>query len=1051
MITLTLFKQYRTWVFLIALFGIAHLAHSQSENTIRGVIQSDSTKESLAGAIVTIKGTTIGTVTDSAGYFELKTTQAPPLTLEVNYIGFLPQEATYNGEIEPLEIKLKPNAQEAAVIVGYGTQKKSDVTGSTATVPKELMSQPVSSADRLLQGSVAGALVSQTSGQPGSGTTVQIRGVGSVNAGGQPLYVIDGYPWYNDPSSIDAGVTYNTFNTNTTGGAPQINPLSTINPSDIESIDVLKDASATAIYGSRGANGVVVITTKKGSRGKNSVNFDSYIGVQSALKTIPLINAQQEEQLANDAAVNSGKPVTFNPTQLAAAGAPGASTNWESAALRSSRIQNYNLSILTGTDKTRIALSGNYFDQDGILLNTWFKRYTGRINIEHDYNKNLKVAVYSTISQVSSQVAPQNVVPDLLAMQPTVPIFTNGTYTVKSTLTGESALGNPINSLVNDINTTTTTRSLTNGFLEYKILPKLIKGSLTAKVLGGIDLISNKENSYLPSTTYEGQGSNGVASVGALTSSTWLNENTLTYLRKIKKHSFDVIGLYSQQSSYTEDVIANAAGFGNNALSFNNLGTGTVQVSPQSAQSDWAILSWMGRVNYQYDNRYLLTVTARTDGSSRFAPGHQWGDFPSAAIGWNAHNEKFLKDVKQISQLKFRFSAGLTGNQQIPPFTSQSQMGYYRYNFGNTTLAGFAPNSQFNPNLTWEKTAQYDLGFDLGLLENRITIVSDIYYKKTTNLLLNVTLPATTGYLNLNPNVLQDQAYENAGAMSNKGIELAVNSKNLVGKFKWNTALVFSHNVNDVLSLNSGATQYIPNSAAPSVLAVGHPVGSFIVYQTNGLVPPGTLPANALTPAADHGVGAQQYKDNNGDGAITSTDRIIINNQPKFIAGLTNTFNYGGFDLTIFVQTVYGNKIYNANAANLDLETGYQGASTVVLNRYTSATTSAATGTPVNTNTSIPRAYQDPSQVLSNRFIEDGSYMRLKNVTLGYTFQKEWFKGHLQKLRIYVSAQNWLTWTKYTGFDPEVSVNGQNPITSGIDNGAYPNYKTFLGGLSVSF
>ncbi len=1039
--TFTLFKDYKAWAFLIALIAITNNLYSQSENTIRGVIQSDSTHESLAGAIVTIKGTTIGTVTDSAGYFELRTTQAPPVTLEINYVGFITTEATFNGEIEPLEIKVKPNPAEAAVIVGYGTQKKSDVTGSTSTVPKEVMGQPVSSADRLLQGSVAGALVSQTSGQPGSGTTVQIRGVGSVNAGGQPLYVIDGFPWYNDPSSIDAGVTYNTFNTNTTGGAPQINPLSTINPSDIESIDVLKDASATAIYGSRGANGVVVITTKKGSRGKNSVNFDSYIGVQSPIKTIPLINATQEEQLANDAAVNSGKAATFNPAQIAAA---GNGTNWENAAFvkgAGSRIQNYNLSILSGTDKTRIALSGNYFDQDGILLNTWFKRYTGRINIEHDYNKNFKIGAYSTLSQISSQVAPQNVVPDILAMQPTVPIYTNGAYTVKSTLPGESALGNPINSLVNDINTTTTLRALTNGFAEYTILPKLIPGKLTAKALGGIDLISNRENSYLPSTTYEGQGSNGVASIGALNSTTWLNENTLNYSHKIKKHSFDAIGLFSQQSSYTQDVIANAAGFGNNFLSFNNLGTGTVQVTPQSAQSDWAIKSYMGRINYQYDNRYLLTVTARTDGSSRFAPGHQWGDFPSAAIGWNAHNEKFLKDVKQITNLKFRFSAGLTGNQQIPPFTSQSQMGYYRYNFGNTTLAGFAPTTQFNPNLTWEKTAQYDLGFDLGLFENRITVVSDIYYKKTTNLLLDVTLPATTGLLNLNPNVLQDQAYENAGAMSNKGIELAVNSKNLVGKFKWNTALVFSHNVNDVLSLNSGATQYIPNSAAPSVLAVGHPVGSFIVYQTNGLVPAGHSGTNALTPAADHGVGAQQYADINGDGKITAADRVIINNQPKFIAGLTNTFNFARFDLTIFIQTVYGNKIYNANAANLDLETGYQGASTAVLNRYTTT----------NTNTSIPRAYQDPSQILSTRYIEDGSYMRLKNVTLGYTFEKAWFNGHLQKLRIYVSLQNWLTWTKYSGFDPEVSVNGQNPITSGIDNGAYPNYKTILGGLSLSF
>ena len=948
------------------------------------------------------------------------------------------KEVEYTGGQEPLAVKLKPNVQEAVVIVGYGTQKKQDVTGSTATVPKELMTQPVSSVDRLLQGTVAGVQVTQSSGQPGSGTNIQIRGVGSINAGSQPLYVIDGFPVYNDPSSMDAGVTYNTYNTNTTGGAPYINPLSTINPSDIESIDVLKDASATAIYGSRGSNGVVIVTTKKGSKNKSSVNFDSYVGVQSVLKTIPVINGSQWASLANDAAVNSGKKAPYTANQVDSF---GQGTNWEKAAFRQARIQNYNVSVLTGTDKTRIAISGNYFKQDGVLINTWFQRYSGRFNIEHDYNKNLRVGAYVTVSDISSQVAPQNVVPAILAMPPSVPIWSSpGIYTLKSPY--QATYGNPINSLQSDINTTTTTRVLGNGFAEYKVSKGVLKG-LSAKVLGGVDLISNKENSYLPSTTYEGSGSNGVASVGALTSTTWLNENTLNYARKIgKKHSFDVLGGYMQQASYTEDVIANAAGFASNAYTFNNLGSGTIQVAPASAQSEWALRSFLLRANYNYDNRYLLTVTAREDGSSRFSEGHQWGAFPSAAIGWNAHNEAFLKNVKDISQLKFRFSAGLTGNQQIPPFSSLSQMGYYRYNFGNTTVAGFAPNTQANPNLTWEKTAQFNLGFDLGLFNNRITVVSDIYYKNTTNLLLNVTLPATTGLLNTNPNILQDQAYENAGSMTNKGIELAVNTKNLVGKFKWTTGLVFSHNDNNITSLNSGTTVYQPNTASPSVLAVGHPVGSFIVYQTNGLIPAGTPAANALTPAADKGAGAQQYADINGDGKITSADRVIINNQPKFIAGLTNTFSYGGFDLTVFIQTVYGNKIYNANAANLDLETGYQGASTAVLNRYT----------PTNTNTSIPRAYQDPAAVLSSRFIEDGSYVRLKNISLGYTFPKEWLsQARIQNLRIYVSAQNWLTWTKYTGFDPEVSVNGQTPSTNGVDNGAYPNYKTVLGGLSFSF
>ena len=1024
---------YRVLILLIAMMGISTSLYSQTETLVKGRV-TDTTGQVLSGAVVNIKGGTSGTATNAAGNFEFKTNQVPPFILQISYLGHEVKEVEFTGD--QVEIALKSNVQEAVVIVGYGTQKKQDVTGSTATVAKELMSQPVSSPDRLLQGAVSGALVTQTSGQPGSGVSVQIRGTGSINAGGQPLYVIDGFPVYNDPSSMDAGVTYNTFNTNTTGGAPQINPLSTINPSDIESIDVLKDASATAIYGSRGANGVIVVTTKKGSRNKNSVTFESYQGVQSVLKTIPLIDAQQWGTLANEAAVNSGKKAPYTQGHVDSL---GQGTNWEKSAFRQSRVQNYNVSILTGSDKTRIAISGNYYKQDGVLLNTWFQRFSGRVNIEHDFNKKFRIGTFTTVSDISSQVAPQNVVPAILAMPPSVSIFSSpGVYTVKSPY--QATYGNPINSLVSDINTTTTTRVLSSSYAEYKFLK-----NFTAKVLTGVDLVSNKENAYLPSTTYEGSGSNGVASVGALTSTTWLNENTLTYAKKINKHSFDVIGGYMMQRSYTEDVIANGAGFATNAYTFNNLGSGTTLVAPASSQSDWALQSFMLRANYNYSSKYLLTVTTRADGSSRFAPGHQWGDFPSAAVGWNAHNEQWIKkylDKVNISQLKIRFSAGITGNQQIPPFSSQSQMGYYRYNFGNTTVAGFAPNTQANPNLTWEKTTQYDLGVDLGFFENRITLVADVYAKYTTNLLLNVTLPATTGLLNYNPSVLQDQAYENAGSMYNKGFELAVNSKNLVGKFKWNTSLVFSHNNNRVTSLNNGASEYIPNSASPSVLSVGNSVGSFIVYQTNGLVQPGTPASKVLTPAADHGVGAQQYADVNKDGTITSADRIIVNNQPKFIAGLTNTFSYGGFDLTIFLQTVYGNKIYNANAANIDLETGYQGASTAVLNAYTST----------NTNTNIPRPYQDPSQILSTRYIEDGSYLRLKNISLGYTFKKSWIApARIQSFRVYVSAQNWLTLTKYSGFDPEVSVNGQSPITSGVDNGAYPNYKTIIGGLSFSF
>jgi TonB-linked SusC/RagA family outer membrane protein len=1021
------FTYYKTLFFLIALLA-GSTAYSQT--VVKGKVSDSTSAESLVEVIVNIKGGTDGTATDASGNFEFTTDQTPPFILQINYLGYKTKEVQFTGE--PVTVKLEfDNAEvEEVVVIGYGTQKKKDVTGSVSTVSKELLSQPVSSPDKLLQGSVAGALVTQTSGQPGAGVSVQIRGTGTANAGGQPLYVIDGFPIYNDASSMDAGVTYNVYNGDSRGAAPQINPLSSINPADIESIDVLKDASATAIYGSRGANGVIIVTTKKGSYHKSSINFDGYVGVQNVVKKLSLINARQWGELANDAAVNSGKAAPYTQAQIDAF---GEGTDWQSEAFRAAKVQSYNLSILGGSESTRVAVSGNYFNQDGVLINTWFKRYSARLNVEHDYNHRLKLGTSILGSRISSQVAPQNVVPAILAMPPSVAVGT-----IKSPY--QSVYGNPILSLQKDVNTTTTNRILASGFAEYKIIP-----GLTAKVLGGIDMIGNKQNAYLPSDTYEGSGASGVAQVGALTSNSWLNENTLAYARRINaKHSFDVLGGFTQQSSNTESSIAAASGFPSDGFTFNNLGSGSTLVAPSSAQTAWALQSFLFRVNYNFNDRFLLTGTARADGASQFAPGHKWGFFPSGAIGWNLHNEKFLKDVAEVSQLKLRFSAGLTGNQHIPPFTSQSKMGYYRYNFGNTTVGGFAPVTQFNPDLTWEKSAQYDFGVDLGLFKDRVIFVADVYYKRTTDLLLDVTLPSSTGLLDFSNAVSQAHTYKNAGSLYNKGIELAVTTKNLTGQLKWSTSLIWSHNENKVESLNSGAKSYQPNTNAPAVLAVDHSVGAFLVYQTDGLIPVGTSAADAakMTISSDKNPGAQRYKDVNGDGKITADDRIIIDNQPKFIAGLTNNLSFKGFDLTVFVQTVYGNKIYNGNAGQLLLETGYQGASTDVLNRWT----------PTNTNTNVPRAYQDPAQVLSDRYVEDGSYVRLKNISLGYTLPNNIVsKLKIQNLRVYVSAQNYLTWTNYRGFDPEVGSSNGSAINSGYDSGSYPNYKTFLGGLSFSF
>ncbi|MFD1142182.1 SusC/RagA family TonB-linked outer membrane protein [Larkinella insperata] len=1011
--------------FLLHAFGLSAQDTGPVINaTLSGKIIDSRTKEPLPGASVQIKGTTNGAITDAEGKFALKTGQKLPFVLLVNYIGYISQEVVAATNSIDIQLVESVNQLSELVVVGYGTQKRSDITGSIASIPAEVKMQPVASAERLLQGAVAGAVVTQTSGQPGGGVSVQIRGNNSITAGSDPLYVIDGFPINNDYTLNDAGVT---------NGA-KINPMSTINTADIESIDVLKDASATAIYGSRGANGVVIITTKNASKGKSSITYDGYYGIQSVIRTVPVLNAGEWWQLRKDAARNSGKSVSIPSTIGYSLDTSGVGTDWQAAAFREAPIQSHSLSILSGSDKTKLALSGNYFSQQGILQNTGFDRFSARINIIHDYSKKLRLSASITGSTSKADVAPAAIVGNLLLTPPALPIYRqDGSFVVNSPF--ESSLQNPINSLYNQLNETRTNRFLGNISAEYTLADGLI-----AKVLFGADVVDNKQNRYLPIATAEGQNLQGNALVGSAFTTNWLNENTLSYTREIDaKNKIDAVVGFTAQQSDSKGAVAEAAGFATDAFSYNNLGTGITNRTPSSFATRWALASYLGRVNYAYDDRYLLTLTLRADGSSRFGQGNKWGYFPSAAFGWNVNNESFFKNVQHVSLLKVRLSAGLTGNQSIPPYQSLSQLAYFRYNFSNTTVAGFAPNTIPNPGLGWEKTFQVDGGVDVGLLNNRIQLVADYYYKKTTDLLLSRTVPGTSGLSNFYGGQAST-IYQNIGAVSNQGIELYLNSRNLTGDFKWNTILVYSKNTNKILSLGDGVTQIIPNISQASIAKVGYPLGSFIVYQTDGVIQNGDA---ALTPQANKSPGGQKYKDINGDGVITQAgDRIVIANQPGFTAGLTNTFSYKGFDLTVFFQGNFGGKIYNENRANLELGTGYVNASRDLLNRWT----------PTNTDTDVKAAYQDPAITISDRFIEDGTYVRLKNISLGYSIPKSLLaKARITNLRIYVSSQNAVTWTNYTGYDPEVSLNGQSLINKGVDSGVYPNSKSYQAGISLTF
>ncbi|HTF18851.1 MAG TPA: TonB-dependent receptor [Chryseolinea sp.] len=1022
------------------------------QEVIRGVVKDDAGGP-LPGATVLVKGTNTATVADVEGNFSIKATGELPITLVVNSVGFKPQDVeVYELSEEALEVALKSdNILDEVVVIGYGEIKRRDITGSVASIPAELKAQPVASVERLLQGAVPGAIVTQTSGQPGGGVSVQIRGSNSITASSDPLYVIDGFPVNNDYSIADAGIT----------NGPKINPMSSINSADIESVDVLKDASATAIYGSRGANGVILITTKKGKENESSIHYDGYYGVQDVIRTLPLLTAGDWWQLRKDAAKNTSATAvanlkSANAASIAAAEAggytldtAGVGTDWQKAAFTQAAIQSHSLSIYSGSDKTKVAFGANYFKQDGVIRETGFTRYSARFNIDHQFSDRLRLLSYVNASSMTAQVGPDAIVPNLLQSPAALPIYNNdGTFLVVSGL--DQALANPINSLYNQTNDSDTKRLLANISAEYKLAE-----GLTAKVLLGTDVIINKQNRYLPNSTQEGLNQKGVASIGTLNTVNWLNENTITWSKTLNDiHTINAVAGFAAQRSTSEGVTAGATNFSSDFFEYNNLGVAVTPTSPSSSYSQWSLASWLARVNYSLLEKYLVTFTIRSDGSSRFGSDNKWGYFPSAAVGWNLHEEDFLKQVNAISLFKLRGSVGITGNQSIPPYSSLSQLSYYRYNFNNQTVSGYAPGNVPNPGLGWEKTFQVDVGADVGLFSNRVDLVFDFYYKRTSDLLLSAIVPGTSG-LGVGGNINAGQqaaVYQNLGEVENKGWELGLNSQNVTGEFKWNTIFVFSSNKNKILDIGDGVSRIVPNTNAPSVIEVGKPLGSFIVYETDGLIQPGEEGPSALTPQAFKGVGAQKYKDQDGDGAITQAgDRVVISNQPGINLGFTNTFSYKGFDLAVFFQGSFGAKLYNQNRAQLELNNGANNGAAAAAYAYRVAGTRGADD-PGYTDTDVKAAYQDPAITVSDRFIEDASYVRLKNISFGYRIPESILsKAFIKSLRVYVSAQNYWTWTDYTGFDPESSQAGQALINRGVDNGVYPNNKSIQGGVQLTF
>ncbi|MGV3508981.1 MAG: SusC/RagA family TonB-linked outer membrane protein, partial [Sphingobacteriaceae bacterium] len=912
------------------------------------------------------------------------------------------------------------------VVVGYGTTRKRDLTGSVASVKAdEINASPITTFDQALQGRAAGVQVTQTSGKPGSETSIRIRGTSSITAGSEPLYVIDGMLINSDGGDLGTGVTR----------GPRISPLAALNPSEIESIDILEDASAAAIYGSRGANGVVIITTKRGKAGQSIVNFNSYYGVQEISNKVEVLNAAQFANLVNEAQINANQtPVYVNPKNL------GVGTDWQNEILRTAPIANYQLSFSGGDEKTKYALSGGYFAQDGIVLNSDFKRYSFRVNLDKEVNKKLTVGNSVSFSHITSTGVLTNagtIVPGVTTaaqlFNPVLPVYdasVPGGYTFENAYRGKPGftLGNPVAEALEFTSFSTNSRILGNLYATYKIIE-----GLEFKTTFGIDGTTVRDNSFGPNFLKRTVASEGEASIGEAQALTWLNENTLTYNKNINSNNtINAVLGYTMQEFKNQGVINSSLGFPDGRTGYHDISVGENPLEPINFESKWNLISYLGRVNYTLNNKYLFTVTGRADGSSKFAKGNRYGFFPSAAFAWRISDETFMKDVDFISGIKLRTSYGLLGNQAIAPYQTLALIrpfGEGVFNVDNA-YTGREPVRYVNKDLTWESTRQFDIGLDASILKGRVNFTVDYYNKKTSDLLLSTPIPTTSGFTSTVLNV---------GNLQNSGVGLNISTVNSKGKLQWNTDVNVSVNRNKVTSLNNDQDILFSGS----LLRVGEPIGTFYGYVFDGIF---QTDAEAVAIGQQAKAGDRKYKDLNNDKQLNDLDRTIIGSaQPDFTFGLSNDIKFKNFDITFFFQGSVGNEIANLNSFSL---LNFNGQNNVLaeaaLNRWT----------PTNPSNEYPRAVASATDLnlFSSAIVEDASYVRLKSLTIGYTIPQNLSrKIKVQNARIYLSGSNIWTLTNYTGFNPEGNTYGQNNTLVGFDYGAYPMAKTYTLGLNIGF
>ncbi len=977
-------------LFTLLFFSVFSLSVFAQSRIITGKV-TDAGGIGVPGVTVQLVGTSIGTVTDMNGTYKISVNLNEKIRFSC--IGFVAQEITVTDQVTLNIVLLEQTTTlNELVIIGYGTQMKKDLTTAVSIVDQKTMKErPMVSAVEALQGKAAGVQVTQPSGKPGIGLSVRVRGSTSVIAGNEPLYVVDGVPT-SDIRGLD--------------------------PADIASMSVLKDASSSSIYGARAANGVVLITTQRGKENEPVIKFNTYFGASQIGKTIDVLTTKQYTAL-----INERKPGTLNPP-------PTNYTNWSDMIFGTGLNQSYQLSFSGGSKKSQYFVSIGYLSDQGIVKPAVFDRYSIRVNLDNELKSWLKFTTNFNILRLKTKDTPDNassgrggVIMSALNTPPFLSVYSKTNPTQFDPNPFQNSWENPIAYMEGPKQEAIDNHVLGNMAAEATF----IKG-LTFKTNFGVDFASHQWDYYLdPFRTSYGRKQNGIGQADKSNTFTWLWENTLNYAKSFGKHNLTaMVGSSIQKSKYYDSYV-----YGNDFpadVSVTTINAANT-VGGSTTVEAWALASFFGRVMYDFNSRYYLTVSLRDDGSSKLA--NQWGTMPSFSAGWRISSEKFMKKLTFIDDLKIRGGWGKNGNQD--GISNYARYGLITYTHKTPTdpLSGPAAvqTTYGNPDLKWETTAQTNIGIDLTMFNSRVTLNVDAYIKKTSDVLLNVQLPNTLPITSIQTN---------AGAIENKGIEFNINTVNLNKKLRWETSFNMSFNRNKVTQLLYTDVYYFgriySNNQDVSIVKVGLPLGSFFGYVSEGVDPK---------------TGDIKYADLNNNGIFDTGDRTVIGNaQPKYIFGITNTFKYKRFDLNLFIQGSYGNDIYNATRIDLEGMFDSKNQSVDVLNRWT----------PTNTNTDMPRAIPDGTTAdimwnvkNSTRFVEDGSYVRLKSVTLSYKIiDNPKFKA-IKKLTVYITGENLLTLTNYSGFDPEVNAFGSSATELGIDYGTYPQSKTLILGLNVEF